>query len=74
MSPARTPEEIQASMEENRKELGMAVERLRSEVLEITDWRKHIRNHQREVLMGAAVAGFVIGGGVAGVLGFFRRR
>jgi hypothetical protein len=71
--PDRKPEEIRASMEANRKELGLAVERLRTEVHEVADWRGHIRRHQREVLIGAAVAGFVVGGGVAGFLGLFRR-
>jgi hypothetical protein len=70
----RSPEQIRASIEENRKELGVAVERLRAEVAEVTDWRKQIRTHEREVLIGAAVAGFVIGGGIAGVFGLFRRR
>ena len=52
----------------------MAVERLRNEVAEITDWRKQIREHQQQVLIGAAVAGFVLGGGIAGFAGMFRRR
>ena len=72
--PERSPEQIRASIESNRKELGVAVERLRTEVAEITDWRKQLRTHQREVLIGAAVAGFVVGGGIAGVFGLFRRR
>ncbi len=72
--PQRSPEEIRASIESNRQELGFAVEKLRSEVAELTDWRKQIRNHQREVVIGAAVAGFVVGGGVAGFFGLFRRR
>ena len=72
--PQRSPEEIRASIESNRQELGFAVEKLRTEVAELTDWRKQIRNHQREVVLGAAVAGFVIGGGVAGFFGLFRRR
>jgi hypothetical protein len=38
----------------------------------VADWRRHIRRHQREVLIGAAVAGFVIGGGLA-VFGRRRR-
>ena len=71
---SRTPEQIRASIETNRQELGVAVERLRMEVAEVTDWRKQIRTHQREVLIGAAVAGFVIGGGIAGFAGLFRRR
>ena len=70
----RTPDEIRASIESNRQELGAAVEKLRTEVAELTDWRKQIRAHQREVVIGAAVAGFVVGGGVAGFFGLFRRR
>jgi hypothetical protein len=69
----RSPEEIRASIEQNRQELGVAVERLRVEVAEATDWRQQIRAHQREVLIGAAVAGFSLGGGVAGIIGLFRR-
>ena len=72
--PQRSPEEIRASIEANRQELGVAVEKLRTEVAEVTDWRRQIREHQREVMIGAAVAGFVIGGGVAGFFGLFRRR
>jgi len=71
---SRSPEQIRESIEANRVELGQAVERLRTEVAEVTDWRKQIRTHQQQVLIGAAVAGFVIGGGIAGVGGLFRRR
>jgi hypothetical protein len=72
--PERTSAEIRASIETNRAELGVAVERLRGEVSELTDWRGHIRRHRREVLIGAAVAGFVIGGGIAALSGAFRGR
>jgi hypothetical protein len=70
---ARTPDEIRTSIEANRKQLGAAVERLRDDVAEMTDWRKQIRHHQRNLIIGAAVAGFVIGGGVGGLVGLFRR-
>ena len=72
--PERSPEQIRKSIESHREELGVAVEKLRVEVTEITDWRSHIRRNQQQVLVGAAVAGFVIGGGVAGFFGLFRRR
>jgi hypothetical protein len=74
--PTRTPEEIRASIERNRQELGLSLERLRGEVAELTDWRKQLVVHRREALIGAAVAGFVIGGGLAGLGGlvFGRRR
>jgi hypothetical protein len=71
--PERSAEEIRASIEANRKQLGVSVERLRGEVAEITDWRQQIRRHQRNVVIGAAVAGFVIGGGLGGLVGLFRR-
>ena len=67
---ARSPEEIKRSIEANRAELGLSVERLRAEVTEITDWRKQLRKHRKQVLIGAAVAGFVIGGGIAALTGF----
>ena len=74
MTDARSPEEIRASIEANRRQLVTSVDRLRAEVTVATDWRRHVRRHQREVVIGAAVAGFVIGGGIAAVGGLFRRR
>ena len=72
----RSPEEIRASIEHNRQELGSSLEKLRREVGELTDWRSQIRQHQRQVLIGAGVAGFVLGGGIAalGALAFGGRR
>ena len=69
MAEARTAEEIRRSIEANRSELGLAVERLRSEVTEVTDWRRQLRKHRKQVLIGAAVAGFVLGGGIAALTG-----
>jgi hypothetical protein len=65
MAETRTPEEIRRSIEANRAQLGMAVDRLRAEVAEVTDWRKQINRRRKQFLIGAAVAGFVIGGGIA---------
>jgi hypothetical protein len=72
----RSPEEIRASIEQNRQELGHSLEKLRREVGELTDWRGQIRQHQRQVLIGAGIAGFVLGGGIAalGALAFGGRR
>jgi hypothetical protein len=72
MSAQRSPEEIRRSIEANRAELGLAVDRLRAEVTEVTDWRKQIRKHRKQVLIGAAVAGFVVGGGIAALTGLVR--
>jgi hypothetical protein len=72
MPPQRTPEEIRASIEANRVGLGDAVAALRTEVAVATDWRRQIEAHKKQVLIGAAIAGFVIGGGLA-VLGRRKR-
>ena len=71
--PQRTPQEIRASIEANRTELAHSLVRLRGEVAEVTDWRKQIITHQKQVLIGAAAVGFVLGGGIAGFVGLFRR-
>jgi hypothetical protein len=72
----RSPEEIRASIEHNRQELGLSLEKLRVEVGQLMDWRAQMRQHQREVLIGAGIAGFVLGGGIAalGALAFGGRR
>jgi ABC-type phosphate/phosphonate transport system permease subunit len=67
--PARTPEEIRASIEHNRHELGSALEKVRAEVVVLTDWRSQLRRNQEQLTRGAAVAGFVVGGGIAGLTG-----
>ncbi len=75
MSPgSRSPEQIRQSIESNRQELVRSVDRLRREVVVAADWRRHLRRHKREVIIGAAVAGFVLGGGIAAAGGLFGRR
>jgi hypothetical protein len=74
MAATRTPEEIRRSIEANRAELGLALERLRAEVAEATDWRKQINNHRKQILIGAAAAGFVLGGGIAALTGLVSGR
>jgi Protein of unknown function (DUF3618)/LPXTG cell wall anchor motif len=73
---SRTAEEIRAEIERNRQELGTAVQQLRVEVVKLTDWRAQLRRYEPQVLVGAGVAGFVLGGGIAaiGALTFGRRR
>jgi hypothetical protein len=74
--PTRTPEEIRASIEQNRQELGTSLEKLRGEVVRLTDWRAQLRGRQQQLTIGAGAAGFVLGGGIAafGALTFGRRR
>ena len=71
--PERSPAEIRASVEETRRELEFSLNDLQAKVSQMTDWRSQLAAHRREVVIGAAVAGFVIGGGVAAVFGLFRR-
>ncbi len=64
-SGARTPEMIRQSIEETRRELTFSVNDLRSKMTEITNWRGQLVRNRKAALIGAAVAGFVVGGGVA---------
>jgi hypothetical protein len=63
--PNRSSQEIRRDIEIQREELGRSVETLRFKVGELTDWRRQVREHRRELIAGAAIAGFVIGGIVA---------
>lgn len=73
--PTRTPDEIRASIEQNRQELGSSLEKLRGEVEQLTDWRSQLRAHQQQLTIAAAAAGFVLAGGIPafGSLLFGRR-
>lgn len=64
--PSRSPEEIRASIEQNRQELGVSLDKLRQEVTELTDWRAQLRRNQQTLTIGAAGAGFMLGGGIGG--------
>jgi tetrahydromethanopterin S-methyltransferase subunit B len=72
--PQRSSDEIRASIEETRRELSYSVTDLQSKVKELTNWRARLAENQQAAIIGAAVAGFVIGGGIAATLGLFRRR
>jgi len=56
---------IRAEVEETRRELAFSVNDLRSKVTELTNWRGQLIRNRKVALIGAAVAGFVVGGGVA---------
>ena len=71
---SRTPEEIRASIENNRKDLAVSIGTLKTEVAEVTDWRKHLEANQQNIMIGAAVAGFVLTGGLGAIGGLFRRK
>jgi hypothetical protein len=74
MSPAQSPEMIRSSIEETRRELAFSVNDLRAKVAELTDWRRQLVENRNAALVGAAVAGFVIGGGVAATVSLLTRR
>jgi hypothetical protein len=61
-APGRTSEEIRADIEAQREQLSHSVEALRGKVTELTDWRRQVREHRRELIIGATIAGFAIGG------------
>ena len=61
----RTSQDIRSDIENARVELGQAVDSLRGRVNELTDWRRQVREHQRELVIGAAFAGFLVGGFIA---------
>jgi hypothetical protein len=71
---ARSADEIRDSIQANRAELAVAVDRLRGEVQKATDFKRQFELHKKEILVGAAVAGFVLGGGIAAFGGLLRRR
>ena len=73
-SGRRSPEMIRAEIEETRRELAFSVNDLRSKVTELTNWRGQLIRNRKTALIGAAVAGFVIGGGVAATVSLITRR
>jgi hypothetical protein len=57
----RSPAEIRNSIESNRMELAVSLDRLRGEVAHLTDWRGHIERHRAPLMLGVAVVGFAFG-------------
>ena len=73
-SGTRSPEMIRASIEETRRDLAFSVNDLRSKVNELTNWRGQLIRNRKAALIGAAVAGFVVGGGVAATVSIISGR
>jgi hypothetical protein len=57
---ARSADEIRRSIESNRMELAVSVDRLRGEVARIADWRAHVERHRSEITLGAAAVGMLM--------------
>jgi hypothetical protein len=72
--PQRSPAEIRISIETTRQELAFSVNDLRAKVNTLTDWRRPLAENRQAAIVGAAVAGFVIGGGIAATVSLLRRR
>lgn len=60
--PGRNSKQIRADIVAQREELATTVELLRARVAELTDWRRQVREHREQLITGAAIAGFVVGG------------
>ncbi len=68
-APGRSADQIRRDIDVQRQQLGSSVEALRGRVTELTDWRRQVQEHKRELVIGAAVVGFALGG-----LAMLRRR
>ncbi|HEX3608377.1 MAG TPA: DUF3618 domain-containing protein [Solirubrobacterales bacterium] len=61
-TPGRTAAQIRHDLDLQRRDLGTSVELLRGRVAELTDWRRQVAEHRSQLIVGAAVAGFALGG------------
>ena len=64
-APGRSAEQIRRDIAAQQTELASSVDALRGRVTELTDWRKQVREHREQIIAGAAIAGFVVGGLIA---------
>lgn len=60
--PGRSAAQIRRDIDLQRRDLGSSVEILRGRVTELTDWRRQVAEHRSQLIVGAAVAGFALGG------------
>lgn len=61
----RSSEEIRRDIVRQREQLSASVDMLRTRWGEVTDVGRQIREHRTELLVGAAVVGFLVGGAIA---------
>ena len=62
---SRSAEEIRRDIGRQRQELSRSVNALRVRWGEVTDVRAQVRRHRSELIAGAAVVGFLVGGALA---------
>ena len=60
-TPGRSADQIRRDIDVQRQQLGSSVEELRGRVTELTDWRRQAQEHKRELIIGAAAVGFLLG-------------
>jgi hypothetical protein len=60
-APGRSAAEIRRDIDIQRQNLGTSVEDLRGRVNELTDWKRQAREHKKELIIGAAAVGFLVG-------------
>jgi hypothetical protein len=61
-TPGRSAAQIRRDIDLQRRDLGRSVESLRGRVAELTDWRRQVYEHRSQLVVGAAVVGFAVGG------------
>ncbi len=71
--PTRSPEQIRTAIQETRRELTFSLNDLQGKVSELTNWRRRLAENKRNAVIGAAAAGFVLGGGIAATVSLLRR-
>ncbi len=57
----RSAAQIRADIDVQREQLGTSVEELRVRVVELTDWRRQVREHKHQLVYAAAAVGFAVG-------------
>ena len=61
----RSAEQIRQDIVQQREELSRSVDALRTRWMQVTDVRRQISEHRTELVVGAAVVGFLVGGAIA---------
>ncbi len=56
----RSAAEIRSSIEANRAELAVSLDRLHNEVARVTDWRGQLERHRREVAIGTGAVALLL--------------
>jgi hypothetical protein len=58
---SRSAEQIRRDIVQQRQELSRSVDALRNRWVQVTDVKRQVREHRRELAVGAAVVGLLVG-------------